>query len=58
MNQCINCERTEEEMPLLNFDFKGEKVYICSGCMPVLLHSPAKLAGKLPGAEKIEPAKH
>ena len=58
MHQCINCERNEDEMPLLKFKFKGEKVYICSGCMPILLHSPAKLADKLPGAENIEPAKH
>jgi len=45
-------------MPLINLQYKSEKLYICSGCMPVLLHSPAKLAGKLVDAEKIQPANH
>ncbi|HBG74628.1 MAG: hypothetical protein A2X25_11390 [Chloroflexi bacterium GWB2_49_20] len=58
MHTCLNCNRSENEMPLINLQYKGEKLYICSGCMPVLLHSPAKLAGKLPDAEKIQPAHH
>jgi hypothetical protein len=45
-------------MPLINLQYQGENLFICSGCMPVLLHSPAKLAGKLADAEKIQPANH
>ncbi len=56
MKTCLNCDRPEDEMPLINLQYKGEKIYICSGCMPVLLHSPAKLVGKLADAEKIQPA--
>lgn len=58
MHTCLNCNRSENEMPLINLQYKGDKFYICSGCMPMLLHSPAKLAGKLPDAEKIQPANH
>lgn len=58
MQTCLNCNRSEDVMPLINLQYKGEKIFICSGCMPVLLHSPAKLAGKLEDADKIQPAHH
>ena len=58
MHRCINCGKSTEEMPLLEFSFNFIKYYICSGCLPILLHSPGKLADKLPGAENIQPAKH
>jgi hypothetical protein len=39
--------------------FKGETKYICPQCLPVLIHKPANLAGKLPGAENFgAPAEH
>jgi hypothetical protein len=58
MNTCLNCSRSENEIPLIPLQYKGEKRYLCSSCMPILLHSPAKLIGKLPEAEKILPAHH
>jgi hypothetical protein len=58
MQNCLNCGRSENEMPLVSLLYKGEKVYLCSGCLPILLHSPAKLSGKLTDAEKIRPANH
>jgi len=58
MHSCLNCNRSEDEMPLVNLQYMGEKIFICSGCLPVLLHSPAKLIGKLAEAEKIQPANH
>jgi hypothetical protein len=58
MHQCVNCDRSEEEMPLVNIQYKGENIFVCSGCMPILLHSPAKMVGKLQDAEKIQAAKH
>ena len=58
MHQCINCDHSEEDMPLINIQYKGKKIFVCSGCMPILLHSPEKMAGKLTDADKIQPAKH
>lgn len=55
---CVNCGRDGDEIPVLHFQFKGQPYGICSGCLPILLHKPGKLAGKLPGAEEIEPASH
>jgi hypothetical protein len=56
---CLNCNRTEGQIPLLTLTFKGETKYICPQCLPVLIHKPANLAGKLPGAESFgPPAEH
>ncbi len=58
MKICLNCQKTEEAIPLVTLQFQGHEVYICSQCFPTLIHSPAKLAGKIKGAERITPAKH
>ena len=56
---CLNCGQTEQERPLLTIKFQGNEIYICPQCLPVLIHKPANLAGKLPGAEKFgAPAEH
>jgi hypothetical protein len=56
---CLNCDRTDDQTPLLIMTFKGETKYICPQCLPVLIHKPANLAGKLPGAENFgAPAEH
>ncbi len=56
--QCLNCERTEQEMPLVSLRYAGEPAWICTQCLPVLIHQPQRLAGKLAGAEQISPAEH
>jgi len=55
---CISCEKSEAEAPILRLRFKGEDAAICSSCLPVLIHRPEKLAGRLSDAEKIEPSSH
>jgi hypothetical protein len=55
---CINCERGESEIPVLYFRFKGKERFICTSCLPTLLHRPDKLVGCLEGAESIEPSRH
>ena len=54
---CLNCERTEQETPLLMLSFKGEAKFICAQCLPTLIHKPHLLVEKLPGMQ-ITPAKH
>jgi hypothetical protein len=58
MKTCLNCERTEEQIPLLNMQFRSETVYICPQCLPLLIHKPEKLADKLPGLQPGTPAEH
>jgi hypothetical protein len=57
-NQCVLCERTSDEVPLIQAEFKGQHFTVCSQHLPVLIHDPAQLAGKLPGAEGLQPAEH
>ncbi|MHB1192037.1 MAG: hypothetical protein ACYC6F_03245 [Longimicrobiales bacterium] len=55
---CLVCGRTSDEVPLLTFDFRGEERRICPQHLPVLIHSPARLAEVLPGADSLGPADH
>jgi hypothetical protein len=58
MDRCLNCNRTEEQVPLLVLQFRGEATHICPQCLPLLIHKPEKLADKLPGMEIVKPAEH
>ena len=51
--QCLQCARTEEQLPLLTLQFMDGQIWICPQCLPVLIHAPHKLAGKITGAEKF-----
>lgn len=48
---CLNCNRTDSQIPLLNLTFKGEAKHICAQCFPILIHKIHLLADKLPGIE-------
>jgi hypothetical protein len=54
----LNCERTENQIPLVSLRYAGGQAWICSQCLPTLIHKPQNLAGKLPGANQIPPAEH
>lgn len=52
---CLNCGRTDNQIPLVNMVFKGETKYICPQCLPTLIHKIHLLTDKLPGVE-VPPA--
>jgi hypothetical protein len=56
MKTCFNCKTTENQIPLLDLHYQGEKLFICPRCLPQLIHKPANLVGTLPGAENIKAA--
>jgi hypothetical protein len=56
--QCVNCDRTVEEVPLLNLTHRHGTAYICPQCLPILIHQPQQLWSKLPGAEALQPHEH
>ena len=58
MHTCLNCNRSEEIIPLVALRYAGQEAWICSQCLPTLIHQPQKLVGKLMGAEKLEAAPH
>jgi hypothetical protein len=51
---CLACQATQDQAPLIQLLFKGQTYYICAEHFPTLIHSPQKLAGKLPGAENLK----
>jgi len=51
---CLFCEKTDMEIPLVQLEYQGNKLWICPQHIPVLIHDPTKLVGKLPGAEDME----
>ena len=55
---CLNCNATENDIPLINLNYSGKLAFICSRCLPLLIHQPEKLVGKLDRAEDIPSAKH
>ncbi len=55
---CLRCERSDQNVPILKIVFRGDEVAICTSCLPVLIHKPQLLMGRLEGAEAIEPSDH
>lgn len=55
---CLNCERPETATPLVALRYNGSQAWICSQCLPILIHQPQRLVGRLAGAENLKPAEH
>jgi hypothetical protein len=58
MKTCLNCERSENEVPLILLSFRGIEKSICPQCMPVIIHKPQNLVEKLPGFEPPSVEEH
>jgi hypothetical protein len=55
---CLNCDRTDEQTPLILLSFKSEEKYICAQCLPTLIHKTHLLADKLPGMDTTSTSDH
>ncbi len=55
---CLFCGQTHQEIPLINMLYRDQQTWICPQHLPMLIHKPQLLAGKLPGAEGMAPAEH
>ena len=55
-DQCLYCECGSDQVPLISLRFRGKSLAICPQHMPLLIHDPAQLESKLPGAEGLTPA--
>lgn len=55
---CLACDRDSNATPLIAIEYRGERLWICTQHMPVLIHDPARLVGKLQGSEDLSPAEH
>ncbi len=52
---CVHCGQNDSRVPLVVFHYQGQEHRICTEHLPVLIHTPAKLTGKLPDMDKINP---
>ncbi len=48
--KCLYCERSSDEIPLVNLTYKNQPLWICSQHLPLLIHEPAKLVEKIEAA--------
>ena len=46
LQTCISCERPENVVPLVSITFAKNATWICTQCLPTLIHDPNKLVGK------------
>ncbi len=56
--RCLACDRDSEETPLVTLEYLGRSLWICPQHLPVLIHDPSQLVGRLEGAERLRPADH
>ncbi|MBI4518054.1 MAG: hypothetical protein HY699_19800 [Deltaproteobacteria bacterium] len=55
--KCLACDRGVNEVPLIALAYRDLNLWICPQHIPILIHDPARLAGRLPGAERLSPGR-
>lgn len=55
---CLVCLQSSQQVPLLALHYQGVQYYICPQHLPILIHHPEQLAGKLPGVEDMPSTPH
>lgn len=53
-NCCVECKKTSQQVPLLELTYQDKKYYVCPQHLPLFIHKPENLIGKIPGAENFE----
>ncbi len=54
--QCLNCDRSTQEIPLIELRYGDGRMMICPQCLPILIHQPLRLVEKLAGAASMDGA--
>ena len=53
---CLACDRDSDATPLVKLEYRAQAHWICPQHLPLLIHDPARLVGRLEGAENLEPS--
>jgi hypothetical protein len=56
--KCVHCERDSQEVPLVALRYGDSEAWICPQHLPILIHKPQQLVGKLPGVENLSSEGH
>ena len=55
--QCFNCQRSETDIPVIAWRYQAQELWVCSECMPLLIHKWPQVVGRLDGSkEQAKPA--
>jgi len=57
LNKCVSCEREENIVPLVSIRFSEKPSWICTQCLPTLIHNPDKLISKFENMTVDDPPK-
>jgi hypothetical protein len=57
-NECLYCHQTSLAVPLILLEYQDQKMWICPQHLPILIHKPEQLIGRLPGAENLAASDH
>lgn len=57
-SSCLACGESSDRIPIVQLHYLGHEIGICPRHLPILIHDPTQLAGRLAGAEQMEPADH
>lgn len=55
---CLVCELGSDRVPLISMEYRGGTFCICPQHLPVIIHDPGQLIGRLAGAEEFKPSAH
>jgi len=45
--RCLLCQRDSRTVPIVAFEYRGERRHVCTEHLPVLIHDPGRLADRL-----------
>ncbi len=54
---CLNCNRSDDQVPLMAWRFQGRPLTVCPDCLPLLIHQREKIMVKWPWAVSEKPEK-
>ena len=57
INNCISCEREEMVVPLVSITFAQNSSWICTQCLPTLIHNPGQLQEKFENMKVDNPVR-
>jgi hypothetical protein len=44
---CVNCGQSEADIPMIAWRYQGETIWICSRCIPYLIHHTEVVMAKV-----------
>lgn len=56
-HHCLNCNASEASVPLMHWQYQGQRFSICADCLPIMIHQRHQLAEKLSTLTEPDPSR-